>query len=33
MKIIKKYAYKLTEETLDKDIDQFIQDAKKGGYQ
>ena len=33
MKIIKRYDYKLTEETLNKDIDQFIRDAKKGMYQ
>lgn len=33
MKIIKKYEYKLTEETLEKDIDRFIRDAKKGVYQ
>jgi len=33
MKIIKKYEYKLNEETLEKDIDIFIRDAKKGAYQ
>ncbi|MFH1711199.1 MAG: hypothetical protein ABH840_02720 [Nanoarchaeota archaeon] len=33
MKIIKKYEYKLTEETLDKDIDKFIKEAKNGSYQ
>ena len=32
MKIIKKYDYKLTEETLDKDIEQFIKEALKGAY-
>jgi len=32
MKIIKKYEYKLSEETLDKDIEQFIKEARKGAY-
>ena len=32
MKIIKKYEYKLSEETLDKDIEQFIKEARKGTY-
>jgi hypothetical protein len=32
MKIIKKYDYKLTEETLDKDMEQFIKEALKGAY-
>ncbi len=33
MKIIRKYEYKLTEETLDKDIDKFIKEAKKGAFE
>ena len=33
MKIIKKYNYKLTEETLEEDIDKFTRDVKKGAYQ
>ena len=33
MKIIKKYEYKLTEESLDKDIEQFIKEARKGAYE
>src|SRR3989339_379511 len=32
MKLIKTIKYKLTEETLEKDIDCFIADAKKGNY-
>ncbi|MBU0627670.1 MAG: hypothetical protein KKC75_00640 [Nanoarchaeota archaeon] len=32
MKIIKKYDYKLTEGSLDKDIEQFILEARKGAY-
>ena len=32
MKIIKKYEYKLSEETLDKDIEQFIKETRKGAY-
>ena len=34
MKLTKtvKYNYKLTEETLEKDIDKFIEEAKKGNY-
>lgn len=32
MKIIKKYEYKLTEKNLDKDIDQFIKEARRGAY-
>jgi len=32
MKLIKKYEYKLSKETLDKDIEQFIKEAKKGAY-
>jgi hypothetical protein len=31
MKIIKKYV--LSKKTLEKDIDKFIRDAKKGAYQ
>jgi len=33
MKIIKKYDYKLTKESLDKDIEQFIREARKGAYE
>jgi len=33
MKIIKKYDYKLTEGTLDKDIDKFIQEVRKGAFE
>lgn len=33
MKIVKKYEYKLTEETLDKDIDKFIKEARKGAFE
>jgi superfamily I DNA/RNA helicase len=33
MKIVKKYEYKLTEETLDKDIDTFIKEARKGAFE
>ena len=33
MKVITKYEYKLTEETLDKDIDKFIKETKQGAYQ
>lgn len=33
MKIIKKYEYKLTEESLDKDIEQFVKEARKGAYE
>jgi len=33
MKIVKKYEYKLSEETLDKDIDKFIKEAKQRAYQ
>jgi len=33
MKIVKTYAYQLSEKTLEKDIDKFIRDAKKGAYQ
>ena len=33
MKIVKTYAYELSEKTLEKDIDKFIRDAKKGAYQ
>ncbi len=33
MKIIKTYSYALSEETLEKDIDKFICNAKKGAYQ
>jgi len=32
MKIIKKYEYKLSKETLDKDIEQFIKETRKGAY-
>ena len=32
MKIIKKYEYKLSKETIDKDIEQFIKEARKGTY-
>src|SRR3989339_654147 len=32
MKLIKTIKYKLTEETLEKDIDKFIELAKKGNY-
>ncbi len=32
MKLIKTINYKLTEETLEKDIDKFIESAKKGDY-
>ncbi|OYT32600.1 hypothetical protein DRJ22_03545 [Candidatus Woesearchaeota archaeon] len=32
MKIIKKYEYKLTEDSLDKDIDKFIKEVRKGAY-
>ncbi len=33
MKVVKKYDYKLTEETLDKDIDKFIKEARKGAFE
>ena len=33
MKIIKTCSYVLTEESLEKDIDRFIRDAKNGAYQ
>ena len=33
MKIVKTYSYQLSEKTLEKDIDNFIRDAKKGAYQ
>ncbi len=33
MKIIKTYSYALTEDSLEKDIDKFIRDAKNGAYQ
>ena len=33
MKIVKTYNYQLSEKTLEKDIDRFIRDAKKGAYQ
>ena len=33
MKIVKKYEYKLTEETLDKDIDKFIKEVRKGAFE
>ena len=33
MKIVKTYAYQLSEKTLEKDIDKFIRDAKNGAYQ
>ncbi|MBI2548730.1 hypothetical protein HYW21_05255 [Candidatus Woesearchaeota archaeon] len=33
MKITKKYEYKLSEKTLEKDIDTFIRDTQKGAYQ
>ena len=33
MKIVKAYAYQLSENILEKDINKFIRDAKKGAYQ
>lgn len=33
MKIIKTYSYTLSEDSLEKDIDKFIRDAKNGRYQ
>lgn len=33
MKIIKTYSYALSEDSLEKDIDKFIRDAKNGAYQ
>lgn len=33
MKIVKKYEYKLTEKTLNEDIDTFIEEARNGDYQ
>ena len=33
MKIVKTYTYELSEKTLEKDIDKFVREAKKGAYQ